>query len=59
MLLSAHGANSHAACEPSSPEDRVMTDTFKVHVMRQVLIKFDGEKSYPNRTQGIHGRDSV
>ena len=44
MLLSAHGVNSHSASEPSSPEDRVVTETFKQHTMRQVLIKFGGGK---------------
>jgi len=54
MLLSAHGVNSattethlsHSGSEPSAPEGRVVTETFKRHINRQVLIKFGGQKNY-------------
>jgi hypothetical protein len=61
MLLSANGVNSarmkthlsHSGSEPSSPEDKVLTETFKRHIIRQVLIEFGGEKNYSNRAQDI------
>jgi hypothetical protein len=73
MLLSAHGDNSdrtethisHLGSEPSSPEDRVLAETFKRHINRQVLIKFGGggggiiQTGRKTLHSKIHGRDSV